>query len=152
MRKEKKANFLGWFFYILTIIVVFGSASFVGYERHDHEENLKLIESGDLVMCTAEKIPVNVPEKGTLVHVIEAMSVRENVIGDRELRGFILNNDAVVSGVVGYKELHKNCKGEIIFAETGSEEERNITNGITTKGLPLEIVYTPPPQIPTQSF
>lgn len=150
MRKEKKDDLLGYVLYILTLVVFFGSVVFIGREKRDPEEDLKLIKTGDLVMCTAEKLPINIPEKGTLVHIIEAMSVRENSVEDRELHGFILNNDAVVSGIVGYEELHKNCKGELIFAEAESEKERDLRNGITTKGLPLEIIYSPP--LPTQSF
>lgn len=133
--------------FVMTIIGAFGIATFVNYDRRDAEQDLKLIKSGDLVMCTAEKLSGK--DKDAL-HVVEAMSVAENVVEDRELRGWILNNDAVVSGVVGYEDLHKNCEGEVIFADAGSQEERDITSGITTKGLPLEIVYTPP--LPTQSF
>jgi hypothetical protein len=132
----------------LSVVAVFAVVAFVSYERHDPEQDLKLIKSGDLVMCTAEKIAGGTDK--TVLHVVEAMSVAENVVADRELRGWILNNDAVVNGVVGYEELHKNCEGEVIFAEAGSEEERDITSGITTKGLPLEMVYTPP--LPTKSF
>jgi hypothetical protein len=152
MRKEKRDDLLGWSFYVLTIVVVFLSVYFMGRERHDPEEDLKLIEKDDLVMCTAEKLPINVPEKGTSVHIVAAMSVTENSVESREIHGWILNNDAVVNGVVGYEELHQNCDGEVIFAEAGSEKARDIASGITTKGLPLEIVYTPTPPLPTQYF
>jgi hypothetical protein len=141
-------NLRGKIAIIAVIVLVFTVVTFVSYERHDYEEDLKLIKSGDLVMCTAEKVGAG--EGKTVLHVVEAMSVMENAIETRQLHGFILNNDAVVNGVVGYEELHQNCEGEVIFAEAGSKEERDITSGITTKGLPLEIMYSPP--TPLRSF
>lgn len=145
MRKEKRDNLLGRVFYVLTLGVVFGSVTFMGYERRDPEEDLKLIKTGDLVMCTAEKASGD----KTRLHIVEAVSVMENVVEDRELRGWILNNDAIVSGITKYEDF-KNCEGEIIFAEAGSEKERDLRNGITTKGLPYEITYSS--LFPTQSF
>lgn len=149
MKGKRKISFLGKFTISLAIIGIFAIVSLVNYERHDPEQDLRLIKSGDLVMCTAEKVSSLNGDKAVL-HVIAAMSVMENAVESRKLHGFILNNDAIINGVVGYEELHKNCEGEIIFADAGSQEERNVTSGITTKGLPLEIVYLPP--LPTRSF
>lgn len=150
MAKERKDNLLGWGFYILTLAVVFSSVYFVGRDKRDPEEDLKLIKRGDLVMCTAEKLSGSDGKTTLRVMVMEAMSIAENIVEERELRGWILNNDAVVSGVVRYEELRKNCEGEVIFADAESEEARDIASGITTKGLPLEITYTPP--FPIRSF
>lgn len=142
-------NFTGKLVISAVVVVVFAVVTFLNFERRDHEADLKLIKSGDLVMCTAEKIPAGTDNQTVILHIVEAMTVMENAVETRKLHGFLLNNNTVRNGVVGYEELNSGCKG-VMFVPAKSEEERDIARDITTKGLPLAIVYSD--HLPLRSF